>query len=231
MSMSMNFRESVKLLEIDEDRWDDVFVVGDVHGCLNELERLLEHAPVTDDDLVLFAGDLVRKGPESNGVVQRVSSSNNMFSVMGNNEWKVLNGRAHLDDLSEASVEWMSDLPHVITFGSNAVVHGGINYTMDLEDHTPLTFMNTRSPEGGGYNGTLWYEQYEGSTKVFCGHTVHDGVYLDENSACLDTGCVYGGALSLLRVSDERVFDVSTDEHLKRDRDNIVRTKNGEYFD
>lgn len=230
MLMNVDFQEDVEVLKIDEDEWDDAFVVGDVHGCLDELETLLEYAPVTDDDLVLFVGDLVRKGPKSDEVVQRVSSSNNMFSVMGNNEWKVLNGRTHLDGLSEKSIEWMSDLPHVITFGSNAVVHGGVNYTMDFKDHTPLTFMNTRAPEGGGYDGTLWYEKYEGSTRVFCGHTVHNGVYLDENSACLDTGCVYGGGLSLIRVSDNRVFDISTDEYLERDEDSIVKLENGKFF-
>ena len=31
-------------------------VIGDVHGCLDELRALVEQAGVTDDDVVVFVG-------------------------------------------------------------------------------------------------------------------------------------------------------------------------------
>ena len=48
-------------------------VIGDVHGCLRELESLLEkvgYAPATDQ--LVFVGDLVDRGPFSAQVVRFV---------------------------------------------------------------------------------------------------------------------------------------------------------------
>ncbi len=44
-------------------------VIGDVHGCLDELRALVAKSGVTADDDVVFVGDLVAKGPDSVGVV------------------------------------------------------------------------------------------------------------------------------------------------------------------
>lgn len=54
---------------------------GDVHGCLGELNELLENVVGPADD-VFFVGDLVGKGPDSVGVVNRVMSMTNAACVM-----------------------------------------------------------------------------------------------------------------------------------------------------
>ena len=48
------------------------FVVGDVHGCLDELERLLDHLAPGANDTVCFLGDYVDRGPNPRGVVDRL---------------------------------------------------------------------------------------------------------------------------------------------------------------
>ena len=68
--------------------------IGDVHGCLSELNVLLEKlAPVAGVDHVVFIGDLVDKGPDSQGVVARASqlreSGVRVTLIMGNHEDKV----------------------------------------------------------------------------------------------------------------------------------------------
>lgn len=41
-----------------------VVVVGDVHGCLHEMQELLQKVNFTQgSDLLLFNGDMVNKGP------------------------------------------------------------------------------------------------------------------------------------------------------------------------
>jgi hypothetical protein len=40
-----------------------VIVIGDVHGCLVELQELVARLQVNDDDRVIFLGDLLDKGP------------------------------------------------------------------------------------------------------------------------------------------------------------------------
>ncbi len=45
-------------------------LIGDVHGCLEELARLLEKLSLERADHLVFLGDLIHKGPDSAGVVK-----------------------------------------------------------------------------------------------------------------------------------------------------------------
>ncbi|KAJ2966443.1 hypothetical protein NUW58_g10661 [Xylaria curta] len=49
-----------------------LIIIGDVHGHLKSLEALLRKAEVSTSrgDTVIFAGDMVNKGPDSAGVVE-----------------------------------------------------------------------------------------------------------------------------------------------------------------
>lgn len=48
------------------------FVVGDLHGCVEELERLLEALQPTAADTICFLGDYIDRGPSPRGVVERM---------------------------------------------------------------------------------------------------------------------------------------------------------------
>ncbi len=63
--------------------------IGDVHGMLKELNNLITKLELKDDDTIIFVGDLLDKGPDSPGVVQRVrtlSTTHKVILVMGNHE-------------------------------------------------------------------------------------------------------------------------------------------------
>lgn len=67
-----------------------VFVIGDVHGCLNELNALInkiQYNPQTD--YIILAGDLVAKGPDSLGVIRRAKQLG-ARCVRGNHDDKVI---------------------------------------------------------------------------------------------------------------------------------------------
>ncbi|KZL72845.1 ser/thr protein phosphatase family protein (calcineurin-like phosphoesterase) [Colletotrichum tofieldiae] len=66
-------------------------VVGDVHGHLSQLKRLLENVGFDKDsgDHLVFTGDLINKGPDSSGVVQ-LGMDLGASAVRGNNEDRVL---------------------------------------------------------------------------------------------------------------------------------------------
>ena len=54
---------------------DRTVVIGDIHGDLDHLERLLNKLPVLDQgDTVVFLGDYVDRGPRSAEVIARVES-------------------------------------------------------------------------------------------------------------------------------------------------------------
>ncbi len=99
------FRDHVVLRKYDDERLEKgdlvalpnennsakgVLVIGDVHGCYDELEMLLEKGVKENDDIpfeaIIFVGDLVNKGPESARVIRKVRLTEGMFAVRGNHD-------------------------------------------------------------------------------------------------------------------------------------------------
>jgi serine/threonine protein phosphatase 1 len=216
------FSESVRHRRVDASEWEDVFVVGDVHGCRGELERLLDELGVTDDDLVVFVGDLVRKGPDSAGVVELVRESENMLTVRGNNEEKLIRGTKQLADLSEADMAWIRDLPVAISWEDTLVVHGGVDPRKDLEEHSVDELENCRSLTDGSYARPFWWEEYGGPSRVFFGHTVLARPVVRDHAVGLDTGCVYGGRLTAYDWRDDEFVSVEPDETVQERSDSKI---------
>ncbi len=76
-------------------------IIGDVHGCLAELNELLELLQPTKEDLIIFLGDLVDKGPDSSGVVKRVrelATAVPVVLVLGNHELKHARFRSQVEE-------------------------------------------------------------------------------------------------------------------------------------
>jgi serine/threonine protein phosphatase 1 len=51
-------------------------VVGDIHGCYDELMALMEKVDLQDNDRVVSVGDLISKGPKSREVLELFISDN-----------------------------------------------------------------------------------------------------------------------------------------------------------
>jgi serine/threonine protein phosphatase 1 len=45
------------------------YVIGDIHGCADEVRRLIDALPLAQGDWVVFLGDYIDRGPDSRGVV------------------------------------------------------------------------------------------------------------------------------------------------------------------
>ncbi|GAB2962763.1 polynucleotide kinase-phosphatase [Streptomyces heilongjiangensis] len=88
---------------VTEKRYNDLThltgpfdIIGDIHGCANELETLLGKLGYVDGvhpegRTAVFVGDLVDRGPDSPGVLRRVMAmvgSGNALCVPGNHENK-----------------------------------------------------------------------------------------------------------------------------------------------
>jgi bis(5'-nucleosyl)-tetraphosphatase (symmetrical) len=131
-------------------------IIGDVHGCLEELEALLDRVrPATGDDL-WFAGDLVNRGPDSAGVVSLVRSLG-AHLVQGNHDRHHVRWRRHLEarerdpghpaqpepsaafqkvneSLGPADVAFLEAAPVVARLGDTLVlVHAGLRPGRSLE--------------------------------------------------------------------------------------------------
>lgn len=67
-------------------------IVGDVHGCLDELQSLLAQPALGDDRLIVFVGDLTDRGPDSLGVLRTVMdlcATGRALCVRGNHDDKL----------------------------------------------------------------------------------------------------------------------------------------------
>ncbi len=82
-------------------------VIGDVHGCLEELDellRLVDYRAGRDD--LGFVGDLVDRGPDSLGVVRRVRelAKHGAWCVLGNHDEKHVRFRRHAKSASSTTI-------------------------------------------------------------------------------------------------------------------------------
>ena len=135
------------------------FIIGDVHGMLDELDALVVKLDPEYGDVCVFVGDLVDKGPNPAGVVHSVKRLTEMFKVVlveGNHEDKHRRFRAHAAreretgktnpmsdkggrysslaaDLTDQAVEFLESavLFHRIPEHDLVVVHGGITPVME----------------------------------------------------------------------------------------------------
>ena len=69
-------------------------VVGDVHGCLEELDELLSRLEVRPSERLVLAGDLMDRGPDPVGVVRR-ARERGALAVLGNHDEKHLRFARH----------------------------------------------------------------------------------------------------------------------------------------
>jgi hypothetical protein len=199
-------------------------IVGDVHGCLEELEDLLEESGWEEDDQLVLVGDLVAKGPDSLGVI-RLMREMRARAVRGNHDQHCLKWwdakcagdelpelkPAHqrvADELEAEDWRWLAALPLWIELPEHdaLVVHAGLLPDLPLEEQDPYDLMNMRSilddgtPSRSYEEGTPWASVWPGPRLVLFGHDAVRGLQNRPHSVGLDTGCVYGGWLTGLWV-------------------------------
>lgn len=195
--------------------------IGDIHGCFDELRELLDRVAPGGDDLVISVGDIVTKGPH----VPRCLDfwrDRGYLAVQGNNELKVL-GRARpllrlfaRDQLLRRSdlLAYIRTWPLVVDFPNERVtaVHGGflpqMNVTReDVErERDVIPELRWIRKQDGDWrpvpkekkkkDDVLWAEKWRGDRFVLYGHTPLREPKRDKQALGLDTGCVYGGALT-----------------------------------
>ena len=195
-------------------------IVGDIHGCREELEDLLQESGWEAGDQLVSVGDLVAKGPDSRGVL-RLFRELDGLAVRGNHDqhclhwWNAKEAGEALpelrpahqdvaDQLDETDWRWLADLPLWLELEEHdaLIVHAGLVPNLPLEDQDPYDLMNMRSILGDGTgsrsyeDGTPWAELWPGPRLVVFGHDAVRGLQTRPHAIGLDTGCVYGGWLT-----------------------------------
>ncbi|KAK7194798.1 ser/thr protein phosphatase [Novymonas esmeraldas] len=142
-------------------------IIGDVHGCVEQLEQLVEKVKyVKGTDCLLIIGDYVNKGPDSIGAV-RACQRLGAYGVLGNHDYTLLRCCARMrrrpftpDDLRDPvkrlaqkfpkdCEHYLRGLPHMVRIPRHNVllVHAGLNLQHSLENQNVEEVMHLRRLE------------------------------------------------------------------------------------
>jgi calcineurin-like phosphoesterase family protein len=199
-------------------------IIGDVHGCLDELTHLLASLEASAEDRVFFVGDLVARGPDTTGVLalcRRIGAR----SVRGNHEGRLLAARhalqsgkrrrlsnAHyplLRRLSDADWDYIEAMPLWIDLPEHdlRIVHAGVLPSRPFEQQDEWTLTHVRSVDADGRASEKtefapWAAAYGAGPHIVFGHNSRVGLQVQPNATGIDTGCVYGGRLTALVLAE-----------------------------
>ncbi|GAA2245717.1 hypothetical protein GCM10010232_36020 [Streptomyces amakusaensis] len=195
-----------------------------------------------DGRTAVFVGDLVDRGPDSPGVLRRVMSmaaAGNALCVMGNHEDKLgrhLAGRKvrlthglaetveQLEREDEAFRERVREfigglVSHYVLDGGKLVVcHAGLpekyhgRTSGRVRAHALYGATTGGTDEYGLPVRGPWAEEYRGRAAVVHGHTPVPAAAWNNNTLCLDTGAVFGGAMTALRWPERELVGVPAEK-------------------
>jgi len=223
---------------MDDIKIENIYIVGDVHGCFHTLQNLIAGLP--NDAELIFVGDLCDKGNFSKDVIDFVIEKD-YACVKGNHEhlmevyledaifhdkhspWStdkryggVHTLQSYQDDHDKmlAHLEWIKTLPIYLQVDNYFITHG-----------FALPFYEYR-------NDPVYYKDYllnryeEGMEipndeviNIF-GHCVFEEVIIGENFYGIDTGCSYGKKLTAIQLGTMQCYQETMDP---RDSDYSIK--------
>ena len=217
------FKRSAKSPVSDASQGPVTYVIGDIHGCLLPLQRLLAKISPKPGDEVIFIGDYIDRGPESREVVEHLLGlSYRCVFLMGNHEKMLLDyldgtdpgiylsngGQATLESyggdfakIPPAHLNFFRSLRPMYETSGYLFVHAGIRPMVPLDKQEVDDLMWIRQE----------FFQFIGRfpKPVVFGHTPLRQVLLTPDRIGIDTGCVYGGKLTCLKLPSREVIQVA----------------------
>jgi len=193
--------------------------IGDIHGCSDALSLLLDTVQIQSADTVVVLGDVIDRGPNSRGVIERLmelSRTAKVIGICGNHEemlfqsvargtprmlWLGSGARATLDSyggqlagIPESHLAFLQSFVDFWQTDSHIFVHGNV------APDEPVELQGSSYLRWSGFSGS---ERPHCSGKIIvCGHTgqvqglpVHVPGYV-----CIDTRACSGKWLTCLDV-------------------------------
>lgn len=207
-----------------------IFAVGDIHGLYDRLAELIDIIPINDDDLLIFLGDYIDRGPDSKKVIdflinlKKDRKEKSTVFLKGNHEIMFLdyidgknielffyNGgvetiKSYTENgkffVPDEHIEFYKSLLPLYETESYVFVHGGLRPGVAIDKQTEEDIFWIR--------GDFIFSDYNFGKKVIFGHTPSKTFlpYFDKYKIGIDTGAVYGGVLSAIMLPDEKIFSV-----------------------
>lgn len=212
-----------------------LIAIGDIHGCAETMDALLERLELSDDDHLLFVGDYIDRGPDSKGVIDRCLELRKEYEctfLRGNHEalmlgyinegafnlWRVNGGVATLQsymsngqevDIPEEHKKFVRDTEMFYETDDYLFVHAGLKSDLTIRENLDQFDEEVFLWERGHLNA----EEYAWEKTIVCGHTPQPEPIDHEKLILIDTGCVYHrqpgmGRLTAVRLPEREYVDV-----------------------
>ena len=208
---------------------DKLFAIGDIHGSFDQLQDLMQKIPIDfATDTLIFIGDYIDRGPGSVEVVDYLLDLKKrvpeIIFLKGNHEdmlekyldgtdrfTYLLNGGQNTLDSYLSKTDRKDSFPiptdHLEFFKSLRLyyeteayifVHAGLRPKVPLasQDSEDLLWIRDKF---------IYSKYYFGKPVVF-GHTPLEKPLVERNKIGIDTGAVYGNALTCVQLPDILFF-------------------------
>jgi len=206
-----------------------IFVVGDIHGCLEKLVTLMDKLPIDyNQDQLIFIGDYIDRGPSSFDVVRYLIELKKLkpdtVFLKGNHEdmlqnyldgsdrftYQLNGGQQTLDEyLNRSDKKDAFPIPseHLEFFNSLKLYYQTDDFIFvhaGLREKVPL--------ESQDRMDLLWirdefiHSKFDFGKRVIFGHTPFKEPMLQPNKIGIDTGAVYGNLLTCVQLPEIEFF-------------------------
>ncbi len=203
------------------------FVIGDIHGCYQTFKALLTKiTPDPTEDVLVFLGDYIDRGPDSKGVITELLQLQQVFThfiaLKGNHEQMLLDYLAGRDQdfyrmmgggQTLKSYGLQQDWSPESKYSFPQDHFQFINELMSCWEDEEYIYAHAGLQPGvhisqQSHDWLLWARRrfvesaYDFGKKVIFGHTPFSSPKIDSNKIGIDTGAVYGGRLTCLILPD-----------------------------
>ncbi|WP_013324280.1 metallophosphoesterase family protein [Gloeothece verrucosa] len=207
--------------------------IGDIHGCLEAFNLLLDVVALRPNDTIITLGDYINKGPQSKGVIDQLIALHErgqLVALKGNHELMILEARKSL----EKEFEWLkkygtSTLLSYSNCGLGATLEDIPPHHWDFLQNICLDWWETKEhffvhanidshlPLDQQLEDKLFWAKfvdpqphYSGKVMI-CGHTSQkNGLPLNIGHAiCLDTWVCGEGWLTCLDIDSGQIWQTN----------------------
>lgn len=190
------------------------FVIGDIHGCYDELIALTQKINLTAEDILISVGDIVDRGNKSKEVYEYFKSRPETKVLIGNHERKHMNGvlsyaqeivKVQFGQDYQSFLDWLNTLGYYHETEDAIIVHAAFEHDKALghqkEEVLSGATAGERYLEKKYPSETYWSEYYEGKKPIIYGHhVVGDVPQIKNNTYGIDTGACHGGFLTAIEL-------------------------------
>jgi len=202
-----------------------IFAIGDIHGSYDRLKTLMDKIPIDfSRDTLVFIGDYIDRGPHSVEVVDYLMQLKNrvpgVIFLKGNHEDmldKFINGDDRFTYLLNGGQQTLDSyltkpvqsdfypIPpdHMDFFKSLRLFYETEEFIFVHAGLRPRVLLESQKPQD-----LLWIRdkfistKYDFGKRVIFGHTPLKKPLVEPNKIGIDTGAVYGNALTCVQLPD-----------------------------